>query len=229
MGSMDAMFDYISLMSRVLLGKSHITKKFPHCERNGVDQGVHNVLVNAGLLPSAKVEYPDTFPVINMQSSPEYTPSSDSDTHLMNNANQLFSVVHQYDRITTFQRALAVKYVKWTNLADPIAEWQGDSFCSKFEKVMNVELFRGVCDLAGSRQPSAASCCEVCELNKDVAKVQNGQKVISSCTGFTYVDGVCYMKSCSLNEIRVFVSRYRKEPKSFEFYAPGATCAYMKP
>mmetsp|Transcript_24412 Transcript_24412/g.33498 ORF Transcript_24412/g.33498 Transcript_24412/m.33498 type:complete len:230 (-) Transcript_24412:50-739(-) len=227
MGSMDAMFDYISLMSRVLLGKSHVSKKFPHCERNGVDQGVHNVLVHARLLPSAKVEYPDTFPVINMQSSPEYAPSGSSSTQLLNNNDKPFSIVHQYDRITTFQRALATKYVKWTNLADPVAEWQGDTFCSNFEKVMNVELFRGVCDLAGSRQPSAASCCEVCVLNKDVVKVENGQKMVRSCTGFTYVNGVCYMKSCSLNEIRGYVSRFRNNgPRSFD--APGATCAYMK-
>eukprot|EP01037_Dinobryon_pediforme_P032618 gene32618-37651_t len=102
-GSMDKMFDYISMMSSILLGESELDNSFPQCERNGVDQGVHNVLVHTNRIPGVRIE---------------------SSTELKNGGNKLFSIVHQYDRLTTFQKALATKYVRWVNMSDPEAEWR---------------------------------------------------------------------------------------------------------
>ena len=41
--------------------------KFPSCERNGVDQGIHNVLVHNKLIPNIKVWSQASSPVANMQ------------------------------------------------------------------------------------------------------------------------------------------------------------------
>ena len=41
--------------------------KFPSCERNGVDQGIHNLLVHHNLVPNIKVWSQANGPVANMQ------------------------------------------------------------------------------------------------------------------------------------------------------------------
>ena len=41
--------------------------KFPSCERNGVDQGIHNVLVHSNLIPNMKIWSQADGPVANMQ------------------------------------------------------------------------------------------------------------------------------------------------------------------
>ena len=51
LGTMDIMLQYIEIITTILLGKHSITDRFPQCERNGVDQGIHNVIVGLGLLP----------------------------------------------------------------------------------------------------------------------------------------------------------------------------------
>ena len=219
-------------MSRVLLGVkddtiSLATSKFPQCERNGVDQGVHNVLVHSKLIPSVQVEYPYSFPVINMQSSPEFVPINETSTELRDGNNKLFSIVHQYDRLMTYQRALALKYVNWVNMADPEMEWKDDAFCQRFQKVQDAELFPGECDMGNIRLLSPASCCEVCSSSKNVKKKEsNGEDVVKDCTGFTYVGGVCYLKSCSLSCIGNVIDSFRNRPQ--QYFSAGATCAYFK-
>jgi hypothetical protein len=223
------MFDYISLMSRVLQGSGILSTSLPQCERNGVDQGVHNVLIHTGLLKGVRVEYPFSFPVINMQSSPEFIPDNEQSTELFDSNRRLFSIVHQYDRLMSFQKALALKYVDWVNLADPEEEWKADPFCPLYERRLGVELFRGMCDMGAIRLPSPASCCEVCSSNRNVIKIIEGQTISRSCSGFTFSDGVCYMKACTRKEIDGAVARFKSAPQSFEFSAFGATCAYLRP
>ncbi len=78
-GGAPRMIQYIHMMSQVLLGNfpciptpnDAIDSKFPKCERNGVDQGVHNALLHLHFLDPVQVKYADTFPVVNLQSSPE--------------------------------------------------------------------------------------------------------------------------------------------------------------
>jgi hypothetical protein len=106
--------------------------KFPACERNGVDQGVHNVLVHTNSIPHIKIfKQSDGF-VANMQSklyrvdSSSYnvyalpprgptggSSTSSSDTSEANSGsspvNTLFSIVHQYDRHPQLQSFLFKK------------------------------------------------------------------------------------------------------------------------
>ena len=114
MGSMDRVLEYLDLMSRIMMGKSILGNRFPKCERNGVDQGVHNVIINTGLLKSHTVHFESTFPLTHMQSTAAaaaYDP--ERPTFITLDSTNVLSIVHQYDRINTIQVALATKYVTW--------------------------------------------------------------------------------------------------------------------
>lgn len=82
-GSTAAVLRYTQMMSDIILSdESHPSTgskwkevvgaaKFPTCERNGVDQGVHNVLLHHGVLEEAKISIKtwqqSSSPVANMQ------------------------------------------------------------------------------------------------------------------------------------------------------------------
>ena len=116
-GSMDMVMTYLRYMNNIILSikddaidKIIGTSQFPTCERNGVDQGVHNVLLHQGLLPNVKVfSQSDDCPVANMQAK------------LMKVRNQLVynqknvevSIVHQYDRYEDLQKYLFSQFVDW--------------------------------------------------------------------------------------------------------------------
>ena len=225
---MDKMFPYVSLMSMILKGQSTLTSKFPQCERNGVDQGVHNMIIHTKQFSPITVQYPDIFRVINMQSSPEFQPVSDISTELRGTDNSLFSIVHQYDRLMTFQRALAKKYVGWVNIGNPEEEWAAEPICARFNKETNVEIFRGICDMGATRLLSPASCCEACVSKGTITKIENGETVRKTCTGFTYLEGVCYLKGCTFPQLRSAVIDYRQNRRAETFSSPGSTCAYLK-
>lgn len=81
-GSKDAVMAYTSYMSGLILSSketielenNEILEKiwssslFPTCERNGVDQGIHNVLVHSNVMSNVKIWTQSTGPVANMQS-----------------------------------------------------------------------------------------------------------------------------------------------------------------
>ena len=185
LGTMTAVFDYLVKMNDIITG-AHKTdigqlSKFPTCERNGVDQGAHNVLVYKGAIPQLKIWDQIEGPVSNMQAG-QYELRENV---VYNRKGAMSAVVHQYDRNQVLQRHLFKKYVYWTNTDDPIAEWRTTEACNKFDASWNVDLFSGICDLSmrgGATSPS--SCCSFCT---------NTQ----GCKSFTYFNGKCFLKSCS--------------------------------
>eukprot|EP01038_Epipyxis_sp_PR26KG_P009891 gene9891-13305_t len=210
MGTMDMMSKYIHTMASLLLGLNpYIGTGFPKCERNGVDQGVHNVIINLNLLQINKnmIFYPEDFPVINMQSAQSYLPSTDRPNLLLNNEGNKFSIVHQYDRNNDFQIQLAKKFIpsfaKYTSVSD---EFTGENVCNNNYKMeMNAELFRGKCDLSSIRVMSISSCCNVC-YNNDKKK----------CTSFTFTNGQCFLKSCNNNEINNILKHLKGNRHPFQ-------------
>ncbi|EKX33292.1 hypothetical protein GUITHDRAFT_51279, partial [Guillardia theta CCMP2712] len=102
MGTMDAVKSYLQAMSE------HIMKQeFAACERNGVDQGVHNVLVHTDKIPHLRVNRQDDGLVANMQAHVMKFRSG----KVYNVNNELARVVHQYDRDLELQRSLLDSYV----------------------------------------------------------------------------------------------------------------------
>ena len=81
-GSRDAVMTYASYMSGLILTSKEVIESannekltkiwassiFPSCERNGVDQGIHNVLVHSNVMSNVKIWQQSTAPVANMQS-----------------------------------------------------------------------------------------------------------------------------------------------------------------
>ena len=187
-GSMDAVFKYLINMNDLITGekKTSVGKysKFPTCERNGVDQGAHNVLVYKGAIPKMKIWNQVDGPISNLQAA-QY----DLKDNVVYNRNGIkTAVVHQYDRSQILQKYLFKKYVDWINTDDPESEWKVTSSCNRFDATWDIDLFNGICDLSmhgGATSP--ASCCHFC-LDTD------------GCKSFTYSNGKCFLKSCSKSD-----------------------------
>lgn len=187
-GSMDAVFNYLIYMNDVITGekKTSVGKysKFPICERNGVDQGAHNVLVYKGVIPKIKIWEQINGPISNLQAA-QYDLKNNV---VYNKIGIKTAVVHQYDRSQILQKYLFKKYVDWINTDDPEGEWKATSSCNRFDAAWDVDLFHGICDLSmrgGATSP--ASCCRFC-LDQE------------GCKSFTYYNGKCFLKSCSKSD-----------------------------
>lgn len=210
MGAASAMSRYVKRMADIISGEEkelvNAAEHFPHCERNGVDQGVHNVLVHAFQRDlNIRVLYPEDFPVVNMQSGKEMTIISSDEAGRKrvymtrqeeNNPSQKesFAVVHQFDRDNDLQASLAKEYIDWINWGDLKSEWEATSACALMSYVDQADLFKAMCDIGAARAISAATCCEACARKT----IESGKK----CTGFTYYGGVCYLKNCEKEIIR---------------------------
>lgn len=211
MGAASAMVRYVRRMADIISGEEkqlmRASEHFPHCERNGVDQGVHNVLVHAfqGDL-NIQILYPEDFPVVNMQSGKEMTIiSQESEASgpvrrvfmrhpQQSNSNEAFAIVHQFDRDNDLQASLAKEYIDWINWGDTKSEWDANPACATMVYVDQADLFKAMCDIGAARAISAATCCEACSRKT----AESGKQ----CTGFTYYGGVCYLKNCDMPTIR---------------------------
>jgi hypothetical protein len=133
-GTTDIVMDYLHMMSEIVQGhnipkpletisksmetgtmvnivnrRTDLHHSFPTCERNGVDQGIHNVLVHSQAIPQLKIWDQGTGFVANMQAQvAKYDPGS----HVVSNRmNQPSAVVHQYDRNPALQHYLFEKVI----------------------------------------------------------------------------------------------------------------------
>lgn len=92
---MDSVYEYLEVMADVISGTKVTStgqiSKFPQCERNGVDQGVHNVLVHSGDLSNLKIFSQSDGPVANLQAKR----ATIEDNVVYNGEGKEVSVVHQ--------------------------------------------------------------------------------------------------------------------------------------
>lgn len=227
-GSSSKLLEYINLMSDILLGKSHLSKKFPVCEENGVDQGIHNVILSLGLIEGFE-SIPDYYydaandnvsPVVNLQSSSvtsKYVEQGNKITEIRSvQSTSLFPVVHQYDRLFKYQLEMVNKYANWVNATDFEGHIRADSCSTNYEFIENYDIFKGVCDYKVRRTITITSCCEMCNQIRDTyfsdlyARILSGnQSPLNEeehlqqaqknniCTGFSYIDGNCFLKTCA--------------------------------
>ena len=204
MGDIDSAVEYLRLMSELIQGTGgesiRLGSKFPSCERNGVDQGVHNVLVHTKSIPELKIFDHMSGPVANLQANM----STIKGGRVTNRKGDSVAVVHQYDRYPDLQSKLFKKYVYWVDTNDPAAEWAYEETCARFDYKNNKDMFKGSCDLKmQGGGTSAASCCKYCS-----------QK--PGCKAFTYWSAKCFLKSC------------RKENHSGSGALTGAVSGWLK-
>eukprot|EP01035_Chromulina_nebulosa_P020973 gene20973-27178_t len=99
------------------------------CERNGVDQGIHNVIIGLELVSPIVSYFDDENLIINLQQSAVLQSMKRA---INTDTNQLFSyrfdtpysIVHQYDRSTELSSLLAKKYIDWVDISDPVKEFK---------------------------------------------------------------------------------------------------------
>lgn len=104
-GTTDIVLKYVEMMRNILMGlhKAYgLENKFPTCERNGVDQGVHNVLVHTKKIPKMK-KWDSSGPVANMQAKQATITKG---FKVLNSKGEEYAVVHQYDRFPDLQKYL---------------------------------------------------------------------------------------------------------------------------
>lgn len=218
----------VMVVKDAMVGLNH-RNRLPGAERNGVDQGVHNTLLYLNAF-SARVVYPHTFPVINVQSALNTMGFFlDTDNKMLKMMDgRPFAIVHQYDRLMELQNMFIALYVPWIDLTNIFSEWDSSSDCKSFSHMKDMDMLRGMCDAGSQRVMTLASCCELC--NKRSPHRDNSTRTYANsiCTGFTYAGGQCYFKKCTAKEVtdalRVAQSVYSK---SNPFKEPGAVTAYL--
>ncbi len=78
------------------------------CERNGVDQGIHNVFVYTNRVPHTRLVPLESGPVASVQSMPYVT--RDRFGRVLNDAGEVMAVVHQWDRSEALKQQYASEY-----------------------------------------------------------------------------------------------------------------------
>jgi len=125
--SMDRAIPYLQLMSDTVLGKDKFAK-FPSCERNGVDQGAHNVIIHKQLIDNLRIWKQRDSQVANMQAKIARVQeirnelNEVADMRVYNGRNELVAVVHQYDRDSALQSSL-FKQVTYSPIDSCIDYW----------------------------------------------------------------------------------------------------------
>ncbi|CAM9713655.1 unnamed protein product, partial [Phaeothamnion confervicola] len=97
---------YVAAMAKQLL-----SEPLQRCERNGVDQGVHNYLIHIGAIPDVQTFGQESGPVANMQMYKLAGSSKDGSIPVVQNrAGKAVVVAHQYDRNKAFMAQVFAKY-----------------------------------------------------------------------------------------------------------------------
>lgn len=174
MGTMEEVKAYLKLMTDTIE-----TGSFAKCERNGVDQGVHNVLVHTQRIKELVVHDQKSGWVANMQAGVARI----SNNVVSNQRGQKVAVVHQYDRFKNLQESYFKKYVFWPMPSEA-------ETCAAFNVVKDAELFKKKCDLRVVSGHSASHCCVSCLRN-------------DKCKAFSFAGSQCFLKSCNTPASRI--------------------------
>jgi hypothetical protein len=202
--SMPTALTYVRIATAILLGQSELTNRFPACERNGVDQGIHNVIIHLGLLEGVVIKTDGNFPIVNVQTNELFNApniplsamvlavsTTDATTAITTTKNVPVTIVHQYDRIASVSLELARKYVYWKSFEDEVVLWQSEPACDNFHTRVGADIFMGQGDISSRRAFSPHLCCRLClDLKTPVP-----------CNSFAFSSGECFFKSCTKDTV----------------------------
>lgn len=176
-GSLDVVVPYLRAMVQDIL-----SPQFSVCERNGVDQGAHNVLIHTGKITHVIKHDQTTGLVANMQARIMVV----SKGQVVNPLGQKAVIIHQYDRDLDLMTKLFRDNVGW-NAQD---DFQGAGVCEGYTLRNNVELFHSVGDFNGNHvgpkqgEPpfTYLDCCRLCSAHK-------------LCKSFSQMQTSCWLKA----------------------------------
>lgn len=197
LGRLPEMTVYLQAMADALQGKSPLSEKFPSCERNGVDQGIHNVLLHTGLVPGLRLHNARSFPgvVSHMQADLFVSVDSSTPPRVVNSLGDVVSIVHQYDRMSALQEKYAEKYVTWMDVHNLHQGWDNNPTCGRYRALIQADVLKGSCDFGSLRSLQPDMCCDAC-MRK------------AGCSAFTFTDGVCWFKRCTLSQLSEIYVNY---------------------
>lgn len=196
LASIDTALPYLKRMSDIVLGKAGVGY-FPNCERNGVDQGIYNVLMYNGTVPHVRLIPDGNGVLVNMQNGATHFTSD----YISTKDGKPVSIAHQYDRHALVKSMVIRKYnnrtvadsflaPKVVNKSEPVVNTDPimTGSCGKFVLSINVDVFSlGNCDLFASMKilDTVNDCCRHC--------LRTPQ-----CKGFTYDNSqACFLYSCT--------------------------------
>jgi hypothetical protein len=237
-----------SSSSSFIISPSEIEKKMA-AEESGKKEEEGKVEKESEKI-EVSIEFPETFPIINLQANidsylPSTVGSKEEEGNIYMLSTQLtqdgregprlpFSIVHQYDRNYEYQMILAKQYIDWIPWKDStgsslLADWEETKACSFYSYKEEVDLLKGQCDVAAVRVMTISGCCETCQQRRQSSDPSG----TASCTGFTYVKGICYLKNCLIEHITGSVSELDKmlinnpsAVRSSPYYQEGTITAY---
>jgi len=137
---------------------------------------MHNVFIHQNKIEKFHVLTQAEGPVANMQAGIGIVRGHGRDVMVINQKNERYDIVHQYDRNSELAVALFEKYVYWDRT-------EGGKVCSHYELIKGRDVMKGLCDLkpAGGFDPNM--CCKVCDKE-------------AGCQAFAHLGGVCFLKTC---------------------------------
>ena len=196
---------------------------FPSCERNGVDQGIHNVLVHLSIIPNTvtHVEDDGAATVVNMQASTSSYIRDDA--VVMNTNGKVFSVVHQYDRSYKLLRKLVQRYAPSLFIEDPFEEWAATEACTNYKLIAGYDLFKGKCDFKILATLSPAACCSRCS---ETSTKLGDKRQQQQCQAFAFLEGICFLKSCESSREYVSTVKTAERDHAGVPELPGGFSAY---
>jgi len=168
-GGIKPVLEYLDEMLSILEGPT-----FSSCERNGVDQGIHNVIIYDRNLPNVELLNLDSGFILNLQGWSKRD-SVRNFENIQNDAGTV-PIVHQYDRNHDLQNFYISKYVDWDMQKDAEEE------CKDFQIFKSIDLFNKRCDSTMTGGISIETCCKEC-------------RAMSDCQGFAHDGQRCWHKS----------------------------------
>ena len=205
-GTADAVGQYLELMVSTMS-----TPSFVACERNGVDQGVHNVLIYTDQIKGFRLRSENDGYVAHMQNTlmyvQRYAMQGNPGFRLSVESDRVQSparIVHQYDREFDLQAYLFGRYMEWTELESA----PGTGTCAGYSLVEEVDLLFATGDLDDGHTNSTGSqgCCRECS-------------ALRACKSFLYIAGKgCWLKGAD-------------GPRPLQFAIPlrGSTTGWRQP
>lgn len=228
-GSVNYIMRYLSIMSSIVKGipvEGIDAHNFPSCERNGVDQGIHNVIVHLKLIPKiiihqetglvGNADYSRRGPfVVNMQASTSFLVEN---SVVFDSYANAIPVVHQYDRNYDLHLHLVRKYFPSKNLDDFVGEFKSNAQCKSYALEEGVDFFKGVCDYKAVPALTPSECCAQCS------------SMISpkTCQAFGFLHGRCFLKNCGSMRSYIETLTWKKyKTKRQDVTVQGAFFGYL--
>lgn len=156
LATVDSALQYLQAYDRIMA-----TDLFRQCERNGVDQGIHNVIIHEEMVSNVTLFTQEDGPIAHLQNGIVKPKVDGVQFHVSNRKYSAIPIVHQYDRNLKLLHAIMTTFVTSGLHQQSV----GTGKCAGYTLMSNLQ---------GSLQPilqhgerdvivaDISGCCELC-------------------------------------------------------------------